>query len=212
MGRLAGRIMLLWGLPRAAVAFLAGAIGALALPPFSFFAALFLSFTLFVWLMDGSTGSPGGAVFGRFRSTFSLGWFFGFGYFVAGLWWLGNALLVEGDEFAWALPLAVLGLPACLALFYGLATAIAGIFWSDGLGRIAALAFGFGLAEWFRGFVVTGFPWNAVGYGAMPIPLMMQSAAFEIKARFPTARDDGGRPRQVQPIREAAAKAPLTEG
>jgi apolipoprotein N-acyltransferase len=38
MERLAGRIMLLWGFPRVVVAFLAGALGALALPPFGFFA------------------------------------------------------------------------------------------------------------------------------------------------------------------------------
>ncbi|WP_117195370.1 apolipoprotein N-acyltransferase [Rhizobium terrae] len=177
MERLAGRIMLLWGFPRGVVAFLAGAVGALALPPFGFFAALFISFTLLVWLMDGSTGHPDGGWVTRLRSAFLLGWVFGFGYFVASLWWLGNALLVEADEFAWALPLAVFGLPAYLALFYGLATAIARIFWSDGFGRLAALAFAFGLAEWLRGFVATGFPWNAIGYGAMPVPLMMQSAA-----------------------------------
>ena len=177
MERLAGRIMLLWGLPRMALAILAGAIGALAQPPFNLFAALFVSFTLLVWLMDGSTGSADGGVFAKLRSFFLLGWLFGFGYFVAGLWWLGNALLVDADEFAWALPLAVFGLPAYLAIFYGLATLLAGILWSDGLGRLAALAAAFGLAEWLRGFVLTGFPWNAIGYGAMPIPLMMQSSA-----------------------------------
>ncbi|RWX76842.1 apolipoprotein N-acyltransferase [Neorhizobium lilium] len=177
MERLAGRIMLLWGLPRIALAVLAGAIGALALPPFNIFAALFISFTLLVWLMDGSTGSADGGVFTKFRSSFLLGWLFGFGYFVAGLWWLGNALLVDADEFAWALPLAVLGLPAFLALFYGLATLLAGFLWSDGFGRLAALAAAFGLVEWLRGFVLTGFPWNTIGYGAMPIPLMMQSSA-----------------------------------
>jgi apolipoprotein N-acyltransferase len=177
MERLAGRIMLLWGFPRIALAVLAGAFGALAMPPVGFFGAPFISFTLLVWLMDGSTGHPDGGFIARFRASFLLGWFFGFGYFVAGLWWLGNALLVDADEFAWALPLAVLGLPAFLALFYGLATFVAGLFWSDGLGRIAALAFGFGLAEWLRSFILTGFPWNAIGYAAMPIPLMMQSAA-----------------------------------
>src|SRR5690606_5173527 len=91
-------------------------------------------------------------------------------------WWLGNALLVEADSFAWALPLAVFGLPAFLAFFYGLATLVAYILWSDGMGRLAALALGFGLAEWLRSFVATGFPWNAIGYGVMPMPVMMQSA------------------------------------
>ncbi len=177
MERLAGKVMLLSGLPRIALAFAAGAIGALALPPFGVFAVLFLSFPLLVWLLDGSTGNPGGGVLSRLRSAFFIGWIFGFGYFVASLWWLGNALLVEADEFAWALPLAVLGLPAYLALFYGFAAALARILWSDGVGRIAALAAAFGLAEWLRSFLLTGFPWNAIGYGAMPVPLMMQSAA-----------------------------------
>lgn len=176
MERLAGRIMLLWGWPRALLAIAAGAFGALALPPFGLFAALFVSFTLFVWLMDGTTGNPDGGYLSRLRSAFVLGWLFGLGYFVAGLWWLGNALLIEADQFAWALPLAILGLPAFLALFYGLAAALARLLWSDGMGRIAALAAAFGIAEWLRSFLATGFPWNAVGYGAMPMPLMMQSA------------------------------------
>jgi apolipoprotein N-acyltransferase len=54
---------------------------------------------------------------------------------------------------------------------------LARLFWVDGIGRIAALAFGFGVAEWLRMFVFTGFPWNAVGYAVMPVPLFMQSAS-----------------------------------
>lgn len=175
MERLAGRIMLLWGVKRAAVAMFAGALGALALPPYGFLAALFVAFTLLVWLLDGAAGHSDNGTSIGLRSSFLVGWFFGFGYFVAGLWWLGHALLLEADEFAWALPLAVVGLPAVLAIFYGLATLVARLLWSDGFGRILALAAGFGIAEWLRSFVATGFPWNAIGYGAMPIPLMMQS-------------------------------------
>lgn len=176
MERLAGTIMLSGGFSRVLIAFLAGAIGALALPPIGFFASLFVSFTLLVWLIDGTTGSPDGGVVSRAFRAFLLGWIFGFGYFVAGLWWLGNALLLEADEFAWALPLAILGLPAFLALFYGLAVMLANSLWSDGWGRLAALSAAFGLVEWLRSFVATGFPWNAIGYGMMPVPLMMQSS------------------------------------
>lgn len=176
MERLAGTIMLSGGFSRAFIALFAGAIGALALPPIGFFATLFISFTLLVWLIDGSTGSADGGRLSRVRSTFVIGWLFGMGYFVASLWWMGNALLLEADEFAWALPLAILGLPAILAIFYGFAVALANMLWSDGAGRIPALAAAFGLAEWLRSFVATGFPWNAVGYGMMPMPLMMQSS------------------------------------
>ncbi|MCE6075177.1 apolipoprotein N-acyltransferase [Agrobacterium vitis] len=177
MERLAARIMLLAGWRRALLAIASGAVGALALPPVGFFAALFFSFSILVWLLDGVSGNPDRSWSRGLRSAFWIGWLFGFGYFVAGLWWLGNALMVEADEFAWALPLAVLGLPAVLAVFYGLACLAARLLWSEGLGRIAALAAMFGITEWLRSFVATGFPWNAIGYGAMPVPLMMQSAA-----------------------------------
>jgi apolipoprotein N-acyltransferase len=174
---LAGRIMLLSGARRALVAFVAGLIAVFALPPFGIFAAPFLSLPILVWLIDGASGNPDHGFVRRSFPAFWIGWCFGFGYFLGGLWWLGNALLVEADEFAWAVPLAVIGVPAFLAFFYAFATAIARILWTDGMGRIAALAFAFGVFEWLRSFVLTGFPWNAIGYAAMPIPLMMQSAS-----------------------------------
>ncbi|WP_075291000.1 apolipoprotein N-acyltransferase [Pararhizobium arenae] len=173
---LSGRIMLLSGGRRAFLAFFAGLLTVLALPPFGIFAAPFLSFPVLVWLMDGASGNPDHGRIRRAFPAFVIGWCFGFGYLLGGLWWLGNALLVEADEFAWALPLAVIGLPAFLAIYYGLATAIARVLWSDGIGRIAALALAFGICEWLRGTLMTGFPWNAIGYAAMPVPLMMQSA------------------------------------
>lgn len=178
MERLAEKIMLVWGIKRAMLAFLVGALAVLALPPFNFFAVMFISMPVLVWLLDGASGPAEAGFLGRLRPAFFTGWCFGFGYFTAGLWWLGNALLVDGDEFAWALPLAVFGLPAVLALFYGFAAAFARMIWSDGVGRAAALAAGFGLAEYARGVMFTGFPWNAIGYTAMPVPLMMQSAAL----------------------------------
>lgn len=176
--RLAETIMLVWGIKRALLALLVGALSVLALPPFNFFAVMFISMPVLVWLLDGASGPAEAGFFGRLRPAFATGWWFGFGYFTAGLWWLANALLVDGDGFAWALPLAVFGLPAFLALFYGFAAAFARMIWSDGVGRTAALAAAFGLAEYARGILFTGFPWNAIGYTAMPVPLMMQSAAL----------------------------------
>ena len=178
MERLAGKVILLWGIRRAAVAFAAGALAVLAQAPFDFPAVCFVSFPLLVWLLDGSVAERGSSFIRRLMPAFVTGWWFGFGYFLAGLWWVGNALLVEADSFAWALPLAILGLPALLAFFYGFAAAVARILWSDALGRVAALAFGFALAEWLRSFLFTGFPWNAIGYAAMPTPLLMQSVSL----------------------------------
>jgi apolipoprotein N-acyltransferase len=173
--RLAAYITLSAGRSRFVMAVVAGALAALMMPPFAIIATGFLAFPVLVWLLDGASGDPDRGFFLRLWPSFLTGWAFGFGYFVAGLWWTGNALLVEADAFAWALPLAVLGLPAYLALYYGLAAALARLFWTDGWVRILALAGAFGLAEWARGVVLTGFPWNAIGQALMPFPVLMQS-------------------------------------
>lgn len=177
MQRLAGRIVLLWGWRRALVAFLAGMLAVLGQAPYDFSAACFISFPVLVWLLDGTTGDRAASRLGRLKPAFAVGWWFGFGYFLGGLWWIGLALLVEAESFAWALPFAVVGIPLGLAFFYGLATAIARSMWGGGIGRIAALAVGFAIAEWLRGFLFTGFPWNAIGYAAMPVTMLMQSIA-----------------------------------
>lgn len=171
----AGRLMLLWGWRRALTAFVSGAIGALAQAPFDFSAAAFLAFPVLVFLLDGAAGDAARGRTGRLRPFFAVGWWFGFGYFVANLWWIGNAMLVDIERYAWAMPIAVLLLPAGMAVFYGLAAALVRPFWNEGIGRVAALAAAFAVAEWLRGVVLSGFPWNSVGYAAMPVPVLMQS-------------------------------------
>ncbi len=157
----AHRIILSQGWVRLAIAVAAGALGALAMPPYGLFPALVVSLTVAVWLIDGA------AIAGSGRRTVlvcaGIGWAWGFGYFTAGLWWLGAAFLVEADQFAWAMPLGVVGLPAVLALFFAAGFAAARLVWSRGAARIAALAFGLTAAEWLRGHILTGFPWNTLG-------------------------------------------------
>jgi apolipoprotein N-acyltransferase len=157
-------IILSWGWRRRAIAFVSGAVGALALPPFSLFALIAVPLTIAVWLIDGAQDhGRGRALIGSLRVAFGAGWWMGFGCFLAGLWWVGSALLVEADKFAWALPLAVVALPAGLALFPAAGFALARLLWSPGPLRVFALAFGLGVAEWARGLLFTGFPWNDLG-------------------------------------------------
>jgi apolipoprotein N-acyltransferase len=157
-------VILSWGWRRRAIAFVSGALGALALPPLSLFPLIAVPLTIAVWLLDGAQDHGSGrALTGSLRAAFGAGWWMGFGYFLAGLWWVGSALLVEADKFAWALPLAVVALPAALAVFPAAGFALARALWSPGPARIFALAFGLGLAEWARGLLFTGFPWNDLG-------------------------------------------------
>lgn len=172
--------MILWltslrGWRRLALAYAAGALGALAMPPFGWLPMLAVSLTLAVWLADGAAQGT----LRRSLLPFALvGWAWGFGYLTAGLWWLGAAFLVEADEFAWALPLGVIGLPAVLGLFYGAGFAAARLVWSPGAGRIAALAFGIAGAEWLRGHLFTGFPWNTLGMALAQNLFVTQAASL----------------------------------
>jgi apolipoprotein N-acyltransferase len=177
LDRIAGDIVLLWGFKRNALAFLAGAFLTLALPPFNFFAVGFISLPILLWLIEGAVPGPNSRGALRLYPAAVIGWFFGFGYFVAGLWWLANAVIAESWEFAWALPLAIFGLPAGLAFFFAGSSMLARVLWGRGIGAAAGLAFGFGIGEWLRGILFTGFPWNALGLTLMPTPLFMQSAS-----------------------------------
>jgi apolipoprotein N-acyltransferase len=178
MDRLAHAVILSWGWRRWAMAFTAGALSVLAQPPFFAFPILWLTFPVFVWLIDGAVSSARDGRLRQLLPAFGVGWWFGFGYFLAGLWWIGEAFLVEADIFGWLLPFAVLALPAGLALFWGVGVAAAQLLWSEDWRRILALAAGLGAAEWLRGHVLTGFPWNSLGYALTAGEVLMQSAAL----------------------------------
>ncbi len=167
------------GWRRLAVAFAAGSFSVLSMAPFFLWPVLFFTLPVLVWLIDGAVQSEGATFWGRpaIRAA-TAGWWFGFGYFFFGLFWIGEAFLVEADKFAWLLPFAVTLMPAGMALFMALAAAAAWLVWPAGVARVLVLAIALSLTEWLRGHVLTGFPWNVLGYAlTWPLP-MMQSAAL----------------------------------
>jgi len=157
------------GWRRAGLALIAGSLATAALPPVYVLPLLLLSFPLLVWLIDGTPGA---------KSAFGVGWWFGVGYFVFGLYWLADAFLVDAARFAWMIPFATLALPMVLGLFTGAASAVARWFWRPGPGRVIVLALAWTGAEWLRGHVLTGFPWNLLGYVWTVSGPVMQSAAL----------------------------------
>ncbi len=176
--RISHGVTLLWGWRRTAVVAGAGALAALAQAPFHAFPVLWISFPVLVWALDGAVELKKTGALARLGPAFRVGWAFGFGWFLAGLWWIGAAFLVDIAQFGWLLPIALAALSIGLGLFHGLATAFARLLWSDGPGRIVALAIGFFLADWLRGHVLTGFPWNLVGHGLAANGPMMQVASL----------------------------------
>jgi apolipoprotein N-acyltransferase len=192
VGALAQRVEGLGGWRRRAAALAAGSASVLALAPFFVWPVLFVTLPVLVWLIDGACavhlargGAGAGEDAGRNRwlrrgdlVAAEIGWWFGFGYFLAGLFWIADAFLVDAETFAVLLPFAVTLLPAGLALFYGTAAGIAARFWRAGPERVLVLALAISGGEWLRGHLLTGFPWNLIGY-ALTYPLaLMQSAAY----------------------------------
>ena len=168
LAALAGRLKAATGWRRRGGAFLLGALATLAQPPVGAVPVLLLAVPGLLWLLDGVD---------RRRAAFALGWWFGFGFFVVGLYWISFALLVDIDKFWWLMPVAVCGLPAGLAVFTGFVTQAVWMAQLNGLARVVTFALAWTAAEWLRGHVATGFPWLLIGYGWVPWTPVLQSAA-----------------------------------
>jgi apolipoprotein N-acyltransferase len=98
------------------LALLFGLLSALAYAPVGLFPVLWVSFPAFIILLQGAP---------NWRSAFVTGWCFAFGTFLLGLYWIADSMFVDIAQFWWAVPLAVAGLPAFFALYYGLAAIVA---------------------------------------------------------------------------------------
>ena len=163
----------LTGWRRAMLAFLAGIGGALSLAPVYILPLLALSFPVLILLIDGAGKLPRPR-----RSAFAVGWWFGFGYFLAGIYWMAFSFLVQADQFAWMAPFAMTILPAGLALFAGAACLVSQIFWRSGWERIFLFAVIFAVFEYLRGHILTGLPWNLTGQALAGSAMGAQTAAW----------------------------------
>ena len=159
------------GWPGLALGLAAGGAAGLAHPPFGFAPGL-LGFALLLHLVDSAPpGRPLRAAFGR-------GWAAGFAYFLVSTWWVGEAFMVDAATHAWQAPFAVTLLPAGLALFWGAAAVAYRLVAPVGVRRVLVFAALFGLVEWLRGHVLTGFPWDLPGEAWAAGSALSQGAAL----------------------------------
>jgi apolipoprotein N-acyltransferase len=143
-----------WAARGAALA--AGLGAALANPPFGVLPGL-LGYAAVLWMADQSDPARPA------RSAFLRGWLAGLGYFAVSTWWVGEAFFVDAKDQAWMAPFAVALLAAGLALFWGSAAALYRVTAPAGAWRLLAFAGVFAAAEWLRGHLLTGFPWDLPG-------------------------------------------------
>ena len=149
-------------------AFVLGALTALAMAPVHAIPVLLLSLPGLLVLLGRAT---------TWRRAALIGWAFGWGSQVTGLYWITHSILTEVERYWWLVPLAV----PLLALWMGGYTIVATVLaWraAPGWPRVLVLAGGWVAAEFLRGWVASGFPWNLLGtvwaFDALPI----QAAAW----------------------------------
>jgi len=165
------------GWRRYGIAFVLGALLAAALPPVDLTPLVFAICPLYLWLDDGSETAWASA---------RLAYVFALGHFAAGLYWIAAALFVDIARYWWALPFAVLGIPAVLAICVAAALYVAALarfrLKLGGLARVCVFAVMWSVAEWLRGHLFTGLPWSLIGYvwaGGFPGALaVLQGAAW----------------------------------
>jgi len=135
-------------------AFLWGLAAALALPPLHLLPVLLFSVPALLNLLEAA---------GIWRRAALIGWLYGFGLALAGLYWITEPILTEAADFWWLVPFAA-PLLAFAVAFYTVIPALAA-YWirRPGLGRLLVFAGAWVLSNLLQQFAFTGFPWNYWG-------------------------------------------------
>lgn len=158
---------------RALALFSLGGLTTLGLPPADLWPIAFVTLPVLLWHLEAAEGK---------RAAFLTGWWFGFGYFTVGWYWISNALLVFSSAFWWMVPFALIGLPSVMAIYLGGATLVARLIAGPGSSRrwtrVLALAAALAAADILRGTLFTGFPWNTFGYLWAGTESLSQGAAL----------------------------------
>ena len=136
-------------------ALLAGLAAGLAHPPFGLPPGL-LGYALMLRMLETPGPRP-------LRQAFFRGWLSGLGYFAVGVWWIVEPFMVDAKTQGWMAPFALVLLAGGLALFWGAAALAYRALKLRGLGRVLAFAGCLAAAEWLRGHLLTGFPWDLPG-------------------------------------------------
>jgi apolipoprotein N-acyltransferase len=178
--------LMIRGWRRALLILLLGVLSVLALPPVHFIPALVPAFVGLVWLLDGSTSKAledqGYYLKNLFcNSSFATGWWFGFGYFAAGLYWISFSLLVDAQKFGWMIPIVIIGLSAFFAIYIGLVTSLSFSLSNPGPRRVIYVIIFWVFFEWVRSWLFTGFPWNLLGsVWTFNEPIMQFASVFGV--------------------------------
>ena len=110
----------------------------------------------------------------RAKQAALIGWSAGLGYFGLVLFWIVEPFLVDVARHGWMAPFALVGLAGGMALFWGLAFALARRMG----GGTVTLALAWTATELLRSYILTGFPWGLLSYIWTETPVLQLAAVF----------------------------------
>ena len=136
-----------------------GLLTSLSLPPLNYFMINFLTLSLFyIFLLKKLPENKNKIIF------FIYGWLFGFGYFVSNLYWISISLTFD-ENFRYLIPFSIILVPGFLSLFYGMISYLFIILKPQKkISSFFLFSIIFGIVEFIRGSILTGFPWNLIAY------------------------------------------------
>ena len=106
-----------------------------------------------------------------------IGFAAGFGYALAGMFWIVEPFMVEAKVYGWMAPFALILMAAGMGVFWALGFGL-GAQLGPGPGRRAlGIALGMAASDALRSYVFTGFPWILIGHIWIGTPVA-QAAAF----------------------------------
>ncbi len=161
------------------LAFLFGLISAISFAPISFLPAVIISVAGFFLLINN--------IHTNIR-IFKIGFCYGFGYFLSGIYWVAISLLVDPLKFAWLIPFALIIIPsilsinfALMALFYRITINKTKIFLKKPLPlyyQYLIFSILWLLCELVRFYIIGRFPWQMLGYSLISSENFSQIASI----------------------------------
>ena len=132
----------------------------LAFAPFNFFIFCPISLSLIYLIIDKED---------NLKQVFYRSFLFCFGFFVFGIYWICNSLLIDIGKYGWLIPFAITLIPALMALYFATLSYIYKLLIkrfsiSFTYKKIILFSVFWLIFEVVRSNLFTGFPWNLLGY------------------------------------------------
>lgn len=112
-----------------------------------------------------------------YKQVVTLSYIFGFGFFLASLYWISFGPAVYLDQFWWVIPFAFVGLPAFIAIFIIIVGLISYKF-KESFFYHFVFTLSWLFVEWLISWIFTGLPWAMLGYGFSVSELFIQPASL----------------------------------